>query len=131
MTMGQAAAKRPIVLFVEDELMLRHVIAKSLQDEGYDVWAAADAAEAMSILEQGCEPDLLFTDIRLPGLMDGWQLAEAARAECPDIPIIYATGYTDVEPRHVPNSFFLQKPYRISRVTQIAEQLGVPPRLAS
>src|SRR5919202_4165827 len=123
--MGQATEKRPIVLFVEDEEMLRDVIAPALEDEGYDVWAAADAAEALSILEQGCQPDLLFTDIRLPGLMDGWRLAEAAREECPDMPIIYATGYTDVEPRHVPNSAFLHKPYRISVVAQIAGQLGV------
>ena len=129
--MGQAAARRPIVLFVEDEEMLHTVIAQSLQDEGYDVWTAADAAEALSILKEGCQPDLLFTDIRLPGRMDGWQLAEAARAECPDMPIIYATGYTDVEPRHVPNSAFLHKPYRISMVAQIAGQLGVPPRSTS
>src|SRR5919202_856674 len=128
--MGQATEKRPIVLFVEDEEMLRDVIAPALEDEGYDVWAAADAAEALSILEQGCEPDLLFTDIRLPGSMDGWQLAEAAREECPDIPIIYATGYSDVQPRQVPNSAFLHKPYRVSAVTRVAERLGVPPRPA-
>ena len=130
MIVGQSAEKRPTILFIEDEGLLRNTIAQELQDVGFDVREAADADQALSILKEGCEPDLLFTDIRLPGSMDGWQLAEAARDECPDIPIIYATGYSDVQPRQVPNSAFLHKPYRISAVTQVAERLGVPPRPA-
>ena len=113
---------------VEDDWLLLDTIARGLEDMGYRVVEAMDAEQALSVLRQGCEPDLLFTDIRLPGSMDGWQLAEAARAECPDIPIIYATGYSDVEARNVPNSAFLHKPYRPSIVVKTAERLGVPPR---
>src|SRR3954451_2013718 len=66
---------------------------------------------------------LLFTDIRLPGTMDGWGLAEAARALHLDLPVIYATGFTTEGPRLVPKSVFLQKPYRPSAVLSVIEKL--------
>ncbi len=126
--LGQAAAPRPTILVVEDDWLLLDTIARGLEDMGYRVVQAMDAEQALSILRQGCEPDLLFTDIRLPGSMDGWQLAEAACEECPDMPIIYATGYSDVQARTVSGGIFLHKPYRPSVVVRAAVHLGVPPR---
>ena len=80
----------------------------------------------MALLQARREIDLLFTDIRLPGALDGWRLAEDARAMRPGLPVIYATGYTAEPPRQVPGSVFLKKPYRPSAVLKAMHELGVP-----
>jgi DNA-binding NtrC family response regulator len=55
--------------------------------------------------------DVLITDIGLPGNVDGWQIAERYREHDPGLPVIYATGFSPVQPRPVPSSRFLQKPF--------------------
>ena len=123
--MGQSIQSAPTILVVEDEWLVRDVIAQELEDAGYAVLQTDSAEQALQMLRE--QPvDLLFTDIRLPGL-DGWSLAEQARVLHPDLPVIYATGYTIEQPRQVPESFFLNKPYRPSAVVRAAERLGVPP----
>ena len=87
------------VLMVEDETLLLEVITADLEDAGFDVTPAATAESAIDLLKEGLNVDLLFTDIRLPGAMDGWQLAESARALRPGLPVIYATGFTTTPPR--------------------------------
>ena len=67
--------------------------------------------------------DLLFTDIRLPGLMDGWRLAEEARSINPRLPVIYATGFSSEAPRLVRDSVFLKKPYLPSAVVAAVRRL--------
>lgn len=115
----------PTILVVEDEWLVRDVVARELEDAGYTVLESDSAERALEVLRER-EVDLLFTDIRLPGI-DGWSLAEEARILRPDLPVIYATGYTVEQPRQVPESFFLNKPYRPSAVVKVAERLGVPP----
>ncbi len=114
------------VLVVEDEPLVRDVIVSELEDAGYDVAQAANGREAMAALEAS-DPrvDLLFTDIRLPGLLDGWAIAERARALNPDVKVVYATGYSADKPRQVPNSRFLMKPYRPQAVLDTFAELGV------
>jgi DNA-binding response OmpR family regulator len=103
------------VLFVEDEDLVRDFVARELEDAGFVVFEAGTAEEGMEILER--EPvGSLFTDIRLPGPMDGWRLAEAAREIHPKLPVLYATGFTAEAPRLVPGSVFLRKPYLPSAV---------------
>lgn len=125
--MGRSAASRPTIFVIEDEWLLLDTITAELQDAGYGVIEAMSGDDALAILNATRKPDLLFTDIRLPGSVDGWQLAEAARAKYPHMPVIYATGYTAIPARQVPGSIFLQKPYRPSAVVQAATELGVPP----
>lgn len=116
-------AKPPQVLVVEDEYLVRDMIAYELEYAGFRVLRAASAEDALTQLSDADGIDLLFTDIRLPG-MDGWQLATAVRQRLSDIPIIYASGYADsMQP--LPNSKFLQKPYRPSQVLQAAAELGI------
>jgi CheY-like chemotaxis protein len=99
------------------------MIVYELTLAGYDVVEAGSAEDALALLLTCDRLDLLFTDIRLPG-MNGWQLAEDIRGRYADIPIIYASGYADrVKP--VPRSKFLQKPYRPSEVLQAAANLGI------
>ena len=71
--------------------------------------------------------DILFTDIRLPGLMDGWQLAEAARTLRPDLPVIYATGFSQTPPRLIEGSVFFTKPYRAATLIKAIESFEVRP----
>ena len=113
----------PRVLVVEDEFMVRDMIVYELQLAGFDVLEAASAEDALALLPGVDRIDLLFTDIRLPG-MDGWTLAENIRGRHAQVPIIYASGYADrVEP--LPHSKFLQKPYMPSQVLQAAANLGI------
>jgi CheY-like chemotaxis protein len=100
------------VLLVEDEPLIRALIADEMTEAGYVVTEACNGREAMTALEAAPDFDLLFTDIRLPGLLDGWAIAERARALNPDIGVVYATGYSAEPPRQVPGSRMLIKPYR-------------------
>lgn len=118
------AAARPTVLVVEDEGMLLEIVAAELEEAGFRVLPAATAEEAAGILGGG-GIDLLFTDIRLPGRLDGWDLAERARDLHPGLPVIYVTGYSAEAPRQVSDSILVMKPYRPSAIVRVARQLGV------
>ncbi|MER2267655.1 response regulator [Methylobacterium oxalidis] len=117
--------ERPRILVVEDETMLIEVVAAELEEAGYEVVTALTGEAAAAILAARLPIDLLFTDIRLPGDLDGWGVAEQARALQPDLPVIYVTGYSAEEPRQVPDSLLVMKPYRPSAIVQAARRLGV------
>jgi signal transduction histidine kinase/CheY-like chemotaxis protein len=82
------------ILLVEDHADLREYSAGALAEMGYKVLQAADAEEALAILRSDAKIDLLFTDVVLPGGMNGRQLADAASAERPKLRMLYTTGYT-------------------------------------
>ena len=116
----------PSVLIVEDDPLVRELIVDQIIEAGYGVREAETAEEGLHILTRE-EPSLLFTDIRLPGRMNGWQLAEEARRLFPTLPVMYATGYTDEAPRLVSGSRFIRKPYRPSEILRhIRQLLGQP-----
>lgn len=121
-----SASAKPRVLMVEDESMLLEVITADLEDAGFGVLQAATAEVAMNILRTEASVDVLFTDIRLPGQMDGWQLAEAARTLRPDLPVIYATGFTQTPPRLIEGSLFLTKPYRAAALIKAITAFTTP-----
>jgi CheY-like chemotaxis protein len=103
------------ILLVEDEAAIREITASELRDSGYEVIEAETGDEALSFLDKGDLPDVLFTDIRLPGKADGWAVAEQFRAAKPSLPVLYATGYS-VSQNPVEGSLFFRKPYRPSQV---------------
>jgi CheY-like chemotaxis protein len=111
------------VLVVEDEYLVRDMIVHELQLAGFEVLEAESAEKGLTLLKPGDPLDLLFTDIRLPG-MDGWRLAHEVRARYKDVPVIYASGYAD-RVTLVPRSKFLQKPYLPSQVLRSAAELGI------
>ncbi len=82
-----------IVLVVEDEERVRHLSVDALRELGYVVVQAADASQALSVLELQPRVDLLFTDIVMPD-MNGRRLADLAREKRPDLKVLYTTGYT-------------------------------------
>lgn len=102
----------PTVLVVEDEFLIRDVICEELQHAGYTTVGAEDAEAALSILEARSDIRLVFTDIDMPGSMDGLKLAAAVRDRWPPIHIIITTG--KIRPLTIPaNSLFIPKPYLI------------------
>ena len=101
------------VLFVEDEQLLGDLMSSALTTFGFDVLTLENARSALHHMETDATVDLLFTDIILPGGMDGAELAARARALRPEMPIVYASAYrsaSDIDPL-VPRSIFVPKPY--------------------
>jgi CheY-like chemotaxis protein len=117
--------RSPTILVVEDEILLTEIITEELEEAGYQVLTAFTGEEALTYLDGPDAIDLLFTDIRLPGGMDGWRLAEAARRLRPGLPIIYVTGYSAEQPRTVSGSRFMTKPYRPAMVIQAIREFGL------
>jgi CheY-like chemotaxis protein len=77
------AARRPVVLIVEDEFLIRSHAAQIIEDAEFDVLEASNADEAISILEARSDIAVLFTDIQMPGSMDGLKLAAAVKGRWP------------------------------------------------
>jgi DNA-binding response OmpR family regulator len=115
--------KNAIVLVVEDEILLREMIAEELRDAGFDVLEAADGDVASRFLLADGRIDVLFTDIRLPGRLDGWAVAQLAREHRTALPVIYASGYTVDRSAVVPDAIFLDKPYQPSLIVATIRKL--------
>lgn len=120
-----ASAQRPTILIVEDEFLVREIAVVEFQDAGYDVLEAGDGNQALGLLDQHATIDLLFTDIRLPGQIDGWEIAARARELRPSLPVIYATGFSADTLQLVPGGRFFKKPYRPTDIIAAAKEFGV------
>jgi CheY-like chemotaxis protein len=125
-----APRRNATVLVVEDESLVRDMIAEELRDAGFAVLEAGDGEAASGLLTTDGTVDVLFTDIRLPGRLDGWAIARRARQLRAALPVIYATGYTVDRSAEVPGAIFLSKPYEPSQVIAIIDRLLASPRTA-
>lgn len=115
---------REVILVVEDEPLVRDSIALELEDAGFDVVIADNGDEASFILPKMRRIDLLLTDIRMPGRINGWVLGDMARCRRPTLPIIYTSAFaTQQEATNVEGSLFLEKPYRIGQILSGFEEL--------
>jgi len=100
------------VLVVEDEPLLRLDISESLMDAGFVVFEACNASEAIDILSKHMEIRLVFTDVDMPGGMDGIVLAAYIRDRWPPLKIIVTSGFRSVSNADIPaESRFFRKPY--------------------
>lgn len=120
------------VLLVEDEFLIAEWVAQCLSDQGFLVQTASTAGEALQKLSTG-SIDVLFTDINLPGGMDGAALAQRARLMSPDLPVIYASARVAAlaPAERVSGALFLRKPYDPTVVAQlIAGAVGAVKQLA-
>lgn len=99
-------------LVVDDEELVLQGAKSMLEAAGFTVIVARDGAEAIALFDDHPEIDLLFTDVRMPGI-DGIVLADMANARRPDVPVIYATAYGDDVRRRlgVAHGPMLEKPY--------------------
>lgn len=105
--------ERIAILVVEDEPLVRFLMVEAFTDEGFDVFEAASADEAISILESESSIRLLFTDIDMPGTMDGLRLAAFVRDRWPPVKIIIASGHHNLALDAAPfGDRFFAKPYQ-------------------
>ena len=115
-----------VVLVVEDEIMLRMRAVDMVQDAGYISVEAVDADEALAILQSRSDIALLFTDVQMPGSMNGLQLAHAVHERWPPVKIILASGQLKLSGSDIPqDSRFFGKPLRSDEIiAQMREMLG-------
>jgi CheY-like chemotaxis protein len=113
------------ILLVEDEMLIRELAAEDLIDAGYDVVTASSGDEAFALFEAQPDFDLLFTDLRMPGAIDGVELARLARAMIPSLPVIYATGYDDPRITLSTEERCIRKPYDAKLVLEHLASLGL------
>ena len=113
------------VLLVEDEALIAEIIGEALSESGHAVHAVANAQEAIAHLSNGARVDLLFTDINLPGELDGIGLAQHVRAANPQLPILFASGrwWRLEELQTLPHAATLRKPYSPARACEAVELL--------
>ena len=117
---------RITVLVVEDEPLVRLDVVDQLEAEGFEVFEAAHADQAIAILDANPTIRLLFTDIDMPGSMDGLKLAAAVRDRWPPVKIIVTSGHRIIEVTDLPDgSVFFSKPYRHDAVmTSVRKMLA-------
>jgi two-component system, response regulator PdtaR len=117
-------AKRPIVLIVEDEFLLRMSAVAMIEDAGFEVLQAGDADEAITMLESRSDIRLVFTDIQMPGSMDGLKLAAAVKGRWPPIKIIATSGRHLIRDSDLPEgALFLSKPYTSEGISILLHEL--------
>jgi CheY-like chemotaxis protein len=126
---GSPTKSPPVVLVVEDDPLLRMLAAEVAEEAGYLAIEAADADEAITLLEFRSDIALLLTDIDMPGSMNGLKLAQAVRNRWPSIKILVVSARVRPGPYELPlDSCFLAKPYRkaalVGELRELAASLG-------
>lgn len=118
------------VLLVEDESIIRLVAAEALHDEGFEVAEAWNGDEAVRLLNGPGTFDVLFTDVRMPGTLDGVDVAIHARSRYPAIPVLVVSGYAAHLMTRLgvlePVAHFMSKPYSLAEVVDKLHQLVGP-----
>ena len=107
------------ILLVEDEMLVRMAIAQHLEDCGYDVLQASNAQEALTVISRHPEIDVLFTDVRMPGPMDGLALPKWVIEHKPGMAVMVASGDTAKETvvKELCGAHAFTKPYDFDDVT--------------
>lgn len=131
---------RPVLLVVEDDFLVRLTLVDALGELGFEILEAEDARNALSLLCDRPDIELMLSDINLPGGADGFALARAARVIRPSLPVLYASGrYNRAEPhQQVDGARFIAKPFSptlaavvIHEMLAEVEQTVLPRRRAS
>ena len=116
---GQAAHR-----LVEDDFLLRTSATLMIEEAGYEVLEAGDADEAIAMLESRSDIRLVFTDIQMPGSMDGLKLAAAVRGLWPPIKIIATSGRHFIHDGDFPEgALFISKPYTFQGISILLHEL--------
>lgn len=109
--------RKPRVLVVDDEGLVRALAVDMVEQAGFEVIEACDADEAIAILESRQDVRAVFTDIQMPGSMDGLRLARAVRDRWPPVALIVTSGLANISDADLPTGGrFLRKPYLLSEV---------------
>ncbi len=112
-----------LVVIAEDEPLLVEMLTEIFESEGFDVTAFANADSAWRYLQAAVQaPDLLFTDVRMPGAMDGLALARQVMARWPTASIVVSSGHVPVAPG-LPSASFLPKPWSFGQLTTLCRNV--------
>ena len=112
------------ILVVEDESLIRAIVAESLYEAGFEVIEAESGDQALGILDLIGYVDLLLTDMQMPGRADGNQVATRAKQIFPGLPVIYATGRPETLTNSVgDNDGVLRKPFGPADILTMAQRL--------
>lgn len=118
--MQPQACSRPVVLIVEDEVLVRWAIVSVIDETGFEAFEAGSAIEAVSILERRSDVWAVVTDIQMPGSIDGLQLAHLICTRWPKVKIIVTSGRIRLREDDVPaGGRYLHKPYDPSQLISI------------
>ena len=123
--MGQGVASRkPVVLIVEDEILLRMDVMATVEETGFEAIAASDADEAIRILESRNDIKAVVTDIQMPGSMDGLKLARIVKRRWPPVALVVTSGHSGIPATDLPaGGRFLSKPYAASEISATLHEL--------
>ena len=114
---------QPIVLIVDDECLIRSLAAEAFLGDGFLVLEAEHAADALLVYAAGGPVHLLFTDVNMPGEMNGIDLAEHLKALSPELCVMVASGLPVLRPIDHVAATFVAKPYDIHAVCATAREL--------
>ena len=119
------SSRKPTVLVVEDEVLILFSVAEELRDAGFEVLEASNADAALVALETHPEVNILFTDIDMPGSMDGLKLSAMVRKRWPPVRIIVTSGHLKVRQEDLPDAGqFFAKPYNLSSLVSTMRTLA-------
>jgi two-component system, response regulator PdtaR len=120
-------SEKPVILVVEDEVLVRMMAVSVAENNGFMALSAATADEAIKILESRSDIRLVFTDVNMPGSMDGLRLAHAVRGRWPPVELLVTSAVSAITARDLPErGRFLAKPYDVAALSEAFQQmLGV------
>ncbi|MDB5617189.1 response regulator [Tardiphaga sp.] len=121
---GDAETPRTVVLVVEDDTLLRMHAAEMIEEAGFEVIEARNADEAIVVLEGRIDIAIVFTDIDMPGSMNGLKLAHAVANRWPPIRIVATSGHFQMRDGDLPaGGRFIAKPYRSQQILAMLSEL--------
>lgn len=115
---------KPVILVVEDETLVRMSAVSVAKDSGFEALSAASADEAIGILESRSDVLLVFTDVNMPGLMNGLKLAHVVRGRWPPVELLVTSALGNITARDLPErGRFLPKPYDVATLSEAFHQM--------
>ena len=116
---------KPVILVVEDEVLVRMMAVSVAENAGFDALWAATADEAIEILESRSDIRLVFTDVNMPGSMDGLRLAHAVRGRWPPMELLVTSILGNITVKDLPERRrFLPKPYDVAKLSEAFQQMA-------
>ena len=123
--LSEARAASALVLVVEDEVLIRMLLSDELRQAGFAVIEAANGDEALEVLAAQVAPDVMITDVRMPGGIDGLGLAAQARRAHPRLRVIVTSGHCPLGAAEIADAF-IPKPYDLGRLVQHVRAMTPP-----
>jgi CheY-like chemotaxis protein len=120
-------AARPMVLIVDDSSDVAEVTSSLFDHLGFATDYRESADAALQLLDESTDFDLVFSDIVMPGPIDGVGLAREIRSRYPKLPVVLTTGYSDAAQAAPPHLKILHKPFDIAALRVVLQEIGIKP----